>query len=129
MRKTPDIVQIIPAQGMAALFGRREAERDGTVKNHVAETRPVVCWALVSDDEMYVVGMVTLVSGEIMLANQRDDFLEYETTPRSDAPSDGCKLRCSTGVDDAKHTMEEVAKKYRRASMLDAFLRAKENLI
>lgn len=129
MRKAPDIVQIIPAQGVAALFGHREIKRDGTMKKQITETRPVICWALVADDEMYVVGMVALASGEIMLANQRDDFLEYETTPRSDAPSDGCKLRCSTGVDDAKHTMEEVAKKYRRASTLDAYLRAKGNLI
>ena len=32
MRKTPDIVQIIPAQGMEAIFGRREIKRGRQVQ-------------------------------------------------------------------------------------------------
>ena len=32
-----------------------------------------------ADDEFYVMGMVAQESGEIILVNQREDFLEYET--------------------------------------------------
>lgn len=129
MRKTPDIVQIIPAQGIAALFGRREIKKDGTMKKQITETRPVICWALVADDEMYVVGMAALASGEIMIASQRDDFLEYETAPQPNVPSDRCEPRRSVSTDDVRHAMDGAVEKYRRASTLDAYLRAEGNLI
>ena len=128
MRKTPDIVQIIPAQGMEAIFGRREIKRDGTMKKQITETRPVICWALVSDDEMYVVGMVALASGEIMIASQRDDFLEYETATQPNAPSNRCEPRHGVTVEDVQRSMAKVEERIREAAGKSAGMSLEEYL-
>ena len=77
--RAQSITQIIPAHETVATFGRRDIDADGTIKKQIAERIPVICWALVADDEFYVMGMVAQESGEIILVNQREDFLEYET--------------------------------------------------
>ena len=77
--KEPRIMQIIPAHDTVAVFGWRDIDADGTIKEQITERLPVICWALVTDDEFYVMGMVAQEAGEIILVNQRDDFLEYET--------------------------------------------------
>ena len=77
--KEPRIMQIIPAHDTVAVFGWRDIDADGTIKEQITERLPVICWALVTDDEFYVMGMVAQAAGEIILVNQWDDFLEYET--------------------------------------------------
>ena len=77
--KEPRIMQIIPAHDTVAVFGWRDIDADGTIKEQITERLPVICWALVTDDEFYVMGMVAQEAGEIILVNQWDDFLEYET--------------------------------------------------
>ena len=77
--KEPRIMQIIPAHDTVAVFGWRDIDADGTIKEQITERLPVICWALVTDDEFYVRGMVAQEAGEIILVNQWDDFLEYET--------------------------------------------------
>lgn len=76
--KEPRIMQIIPAHDTVAVFGWRDIDADGTIKEQITERLPVICWALVADDEFYVMGMVAQEAGEIILVNQREDFLEYE---------------------------------------------------
>lgn len=78
-RRAQSIVQIIPAYETVSTFGRRDIDADGTIKKQITERLPVICWALVADDEFYVMGMVAQEAGEIILVNQREDFLEYET--------------------------------------------------
>ena len=78
-RRAQSIVQIISAHEAVATFGRREIDASGTIKKQITERLPVICWALVADNEFYVMGMVTQEAGEVILVNQREDFLEYET--------------------------------------------------
>ena len=56
--KEPRIMQIIPAHDTVAVFGWRDIDADGTIKEQITERLPVICWALVTDDEFYVMGMV-----------------------------------------------------------------------
>ena len=79
MDRQQDILQIIPAHDTMALFGRREiSDSSGSIKKQITEKIPVICWALVDDGESFIMGMVAQESGEIILVNQREDFLEYE---------------------------------------------------
>ena len=79
MNRQQDILQIIPAHDVMALFGRRDiSDSSGNIKKQITEKIPVICWALVDDGESFAMGMVVRESGEIILVNQREDFLEYD---------------------------------------------------
>lgn len=116
-RRVQSITQIIPAHETVATFGRRDIDADGTIKKQITERLPVICWALVADDEFYVMGMVAQEAGEIILVNQREDFLEYEVA--NSGHHGGlleCNLPYSASKEDVKRAMDE---KRMRKSELD----------
>ncbi len=115
-RRAQSIVQIISAHEAVATFGRREIDADGTIKKQITERIPVICWALVTDDEFYVMGMVAQEAGEIILVNQRDDFLEYETAANTSKAPAPCRGYTPLPDEDPRRAIDKKTERVRRGN-------------